>query len=75
MKSIVTRRVLREGIRYRNSVYYHVGLRPYEGAQVIVHKEKYGLWVFDTHGNLICKAEKITFSSAIPAEGKNLVSD
>jgi hypothetical protein len=74
MKSIITRRILREGIRYQNSVYYHICLRPYEGTQVIVRMQKDGLQVFDVYGKPISKAKEITFSLAAPAGEKNLAS-
>ena len=64
------RRVLHEGIRYENSIYFNVDLVPYQGTKVIVHKDKNGLQVFNAHGKRICIAEEVTFSSAAPVGGK-----
>ena len=64
MKAILTRRVMRTGIKYGNLFYFHVDLLPYVGTQVIVRKEKEILKIFDVHGRPICAAAAICFSHA-----------
>jgi hypothetical protein len=70
----VARTVMRNGIAYGNSIYFHVDLNPYAGTKVLVRKDKDGLQVFNAYGKPICLAKEVTFSSAEREGGKHSAS-
>lgn len=54
----IKRRVLLQGIKYKNTFYSHKKLKPYVGTPVLVVGVRDGLLVYDSRRKLICVAKE-----------------